>query len=125
MGATFDPSGLYRFVAAARMLDQEGLTTAVVSAHVAGLQGRLLSAVAAGDAGRLSEASLLNPPTGRPGARFLAFRHPDAAAWSRALAERHVTTDVRDDVLRIGFAIYHDAHDVDRLCEVFGTALPA
>lgn len=117
LGATFDPSGLYRFVAAAQMLDAQGLSTPVVSAHVAALQGQLLSAVAAGRAGRLAEARLLNPPGDRPGARFLAFRHPDAAAWSRALADRHVLTDVRDDVLRIGFGLYHDADDVERLCE--------
>lgn len=116
LGATFDPSGLYRFVAAARMLDENGLSTPVVSAHVAALQGQLLSEMRSGRAGRLAEATLLNPPGDRPAARFLAFRHPEAAAWSRALAERHVLTDVRDDVLRIGFGLYHDAGDVDRLC---------
>ncbi|HYI42323.1 MAG TPA: aminotransferase class V-fold PLP-dependent enzyme, partial [Sphingomicrobium sp.] len=41
MGATFDPSALYRFNAVRRMLDREGLSTASVSKHVAGLQ-RLL-----------------------------------------------------------------------------------
>ena len=29
MGATFDPSGIYRFVAAGRMLEAQGLSTAV------------------------------------------------------------------------------------------------
>lgn len=123
LGATFDPSGLYRFVAAARMLEENGLSTRAISAHVSGLQGRLVAAAASGRAGRLSEATLLNPPTSRPGARFLAFRHPDAPAWSRALADRRVIVDVRDDVLRIGFAIYHDAQDVEQLCEVCRDAL--
>jgi len=115
LGATFDPSGLYRFVAAAEMLQANGLATSVVGAHAAQLQGQLLSAVGAGEAGRLAEATLLNPPGDRPGARFLAFRHPDALAWSRALSDQHVVTDVRDDVLRIGFAIYQDEADVERL----------
>lgn len=123
LGATFDPSGLYRFVAAARMLEENGLTTAAVSEHVAGLQGQLLSMIASGRAGRLSQASLLNPPADRPGARFLAFRHPEASAWSRVLAERHITTDVREDVLRIGLAIYHDAADVEGFCDVCRSAL--
>lgn len=123
MGATFDPSGLYRFTAAARMLEENGLTTPAVGAHVLALQDRLVSAADAGEAGRLSEATLLNPPAGRPGARFLAFQHPDAAAWSRALADHNVVVDVRDDVLRIGFAIYHDGQDVERLCEILRQAL--
>ena len=42
MGATFDPSGLYRFNAVRRMLWENGLTTARISAHVARLQERLL-----------------------------------------------------------------------------------
>lgn len=117
LGATFDPSGLYRFDAAARMLAQNGLTTAAVSAHVDALQHQLASEIAAGRAGRLAEAELLNPPGDRPGARFLAFRHPQARAWAKALAARKVITDVRDDVLRVGLAIYHDASDVSRFCE--------
>jgi selenocysteine lyase/cysteine desulfurase len=105
------------------MLEENGLTTRVISDHVCELQDRLISTVASGQAGRLSEATLLNPPTGRPGARFLAFRHPDAPAWSQALDDRHVVVDVRDDVLRIGFAIYHDAQDVEHLCDVCRSAL--
>ncbi|HTG38434.1 aminotransferase class V-fold PLP-dependent enzyme, partial [Sphingomonas sp.] len=42
LGATFDPSGLYRFVAVRDMLAREGLSTAVISAHVAGLRARLI-----------------------------------------------------------------------------------
>lgn len=123
MGATFDPSGLYRFTAAARMLDENRLTTAGISRHVAALQEALASAVAAGRAGRLAQGHLLNPPTAGPGARFLAWRHPEAAAWTRALAGQGVVVDVRDDVLRIGFGLYHDAADVERLCEALRRGL--
>jgi len=118
MGATFDPSGLYRFVAAGRMMAAEGLTTAVVATHVAGLQARLVERVVAGAAGRLAEASLLNPLDGGPHARFLALRHPEAQGWKTALAARGVVTDVRDDVLRIGLSIYHNAADIDRFCAI-------
>jgi selenocysteine lyase/cysteine desulfurase len=111
LGATFDPSGLYRFNAVQRMLQENGLTTARISAHVAELQQQLLQSL-----GRtpLREAGLLNP-LGSPHARFLAFRSPDAQRWYEALKARNCITDVRGDVLRIGFAIYHDADDVDRL----------
>nr|WP_165837094.1 class V aminotransferase [Phenylobacterium hankyongense] len=116
LGSTFDPSGLYRFVAAGRMLEREGLTTAAIAAHVAALQEGLVARIAAGAAGRLAEAELLNPLDGRPHARFLAFRHPEAQAWKAALMAAEVVTDVRDDVLRVGLSLYHEAADLERFC---------
>ena len=116
LGATFDPSGLYRFAAAGQMLEAEGLTTAAVAAHVDGLQRDLLTRIAAGDAGPLKGAIALNPPGEGPQARFLALRHPDANAWKQALAARDVVVDVRDDVLRIGLSIYHDTADLTAFC---------
>ncbi len=118
LGATFDPSGLYRFVAAGRMLETEGLSTAVVAAHVRALQGALLEKIAAGEAGPLRDAVVLNPPGDGPQARFLALRHPRAAAWKHDLAEKGVVVDVRDDVLRVGLSIYHDAGDIAAFCGV-------
>ncbi len=75
MGSTFDPSGLYRFNAVQRMLAENGLTTARISAHVAGLQERLVDALHGTALGR---AELLNPLVERPHARFLAFRSASA-----------------------------------------------
>ncbi|MBC6982984.1 aminotransferase class V-fold PLP-dependent enzyme [Caulobacter sp. 17J80-11] len=118
LGATFDPSGLYRFGAVADMLDAEGLTTADVSAHVRVLQDQLVAAVRAGQAGRLSEAEILNPPGNHAQARFIAFRHPEAQAWKKALMARDVITDVRDDVLRVGLGLYHDPEDIERFCAI-------
>ena len=73
LGATFDPSGLYRFTAIQRMFEDQGLTTARISAHVAGLQAQLLETAT-------FEAELLNPLDGGPHARFLAFRSPTRSA---------------------------------------------
>ena len=117
MGATFDPSALYRFTAVRRMLAENGLTTERISAFTAALQEQLLGSI-----GRtpLSRAGLLNPITGGPHARFLAFRSPDAQRWYEQLKARNVITDVRGEVLRIGFGIYQDEADVDRLVEVLG-----
>jgi selenocysteine lyase/cysteine desulfurase len=109
IGATFDASGLYRFNAVRRMLDAEGLTTATIAGHVTMLQARFL------DANPLPAAVLLNPLDGEPHARFLAFRSSHAPAIHQALAAAGVTTDVRGDVIRIGFGLYHDAADVDAL----------
>jgi selenocysteine lyase/cysteine desulfurase len=119
MGATFDPSGLYRLGAVFDLLQREGLTTAAISAHVAQLQRALLDRIGGGQAGRLSEADLLNPLQGdEPHARYLAFRHRDAPAWRVALAEAGVVTDVRGEVIRVGLGLYHDAEDVDRFARV-------
>lgn len=112
LGATFDPSGLYRFNAVRRMLGVEGLSTALISSHCAGLQRRLLDAL---HRTCLGDAALLNPRADGPHARFLAFRHPQAQRWYKALLDRNVITDVRGDVLRLGFALYQDPADVDRL----------
>ena len=118
LGATFDPSGIYRFVAVRDMLADEGLNTATIAAHTAALRDQLLA-----DLSRtpLAEAELLNPPRTGPNARFLALRHPKAAEWQARLEAEDVITDVRGDVLRIGFGLYQDARDVDALLAELGT----
>ena len=114
LGATFDSSGLYRFVAVRDMLAAEGLDTAAVSAHCGLLIGRLAAGLTETP---LGEAEWLNPPpTGEaPTARFVALRLAGAAAVQRRLLSQGIVTDVRGDVLRIGVGLYHDAVDVDRL----------
>jgi selenocysteine lyase/cysteine desulfurase len=117
LGATFDPSALYRFTAVQRMLQEKALTTARISAHVAELQAQLLGMF---DKTPLAGAELLNPPDGAPHARFLAFRSPNAQRWYAELLAGNCITDVRGDVLRIGFGIYQDEEDVDRLVQLLG-----
>ena len=113
MGATFDPSALYRFTAVRRMLEGEGLTTARISDYVAALQRQLLDAL---PSTALSDAELLNPlDDGDPHARFLAFRAAQAQDWHGSLLAHRCVTDVRGDVLRIGFGLYQDDRDVERL----------
>lgn len=107
LGATFDVSGLYRFVAVRDMLRDEGLTTARIAAHVDGLRAQLLADLPL-------DAELINP--GSP-ARFVALRSPNAARWKAALSAEDIVTDVRGDVLRIGFGLYQDSRDVARLIE--------
>jgi len=117
MGATFDPSALYRFNAVQRMLVDQELTTEVISGHVRALQRRFVNAA---PHTALAAAELLNPLDDEPQARFLAFRSPDAQRWHARLMAKNCITDVRGDVLRIGFAIYQDEGDVDRLVALLG-----
>ena len=117
LGATFDPSALYRFNAVQRMLQENGITTGRMAGYVAELQSQLCERIGSTP---LADAELLNPLDSRPHARFLAFRTPNARGWHEQLMERNCITDVRADVLRIGMAIYHDDEDVDRLVTLLG-----
>jgi selenocysteine lyase/cysteine desulfurase len=111
MGATFDPSALYRFNAIQRMLKEHGITTGRVAARIGNLQGQMLAALA-GTA--LADSELLNPLGDGPHARFLAFRDRRAQRWCAELSAQNCITDVRGDVLRVGFGLYHDEEDVER-----------
>jgi selenocysteine lyase/cysteine desulfurase len=108
-GATFDPSGIYRMNAVLGWLESEGVTPAGIHGHVLDLQKRFLAG--APDLGEL----LIQDP-GRRG-NFLTYRSDSAAERYAALHQRGVITDYRGDRLRIGFGIYHEESDVDRLLE--------
>lgn len=123
-GATSDFTALYRFGGVRRMLGEAGLSTFGVSTHAHGLMETFQTAVRDQRAGRLAEADLLNPMEGNAArARFLAFRHADAADWKARLLDAGVVTDVRDDVIRFGFGLYQDADDVDRLIGICGRTI--
>lgn len=117
LGSTFDPSGLYRFCAVRAMLEVEGLSTQVISAHVTRLQQQFLS-----DA-QMPGMELLNPLTDAPHARFLAYRGARAPSVHQLLSEQQIVTDVRGDVLRIGFGLYQDESDVAQLIEILNTII--
>jgi selenocysteine lyase/cysteine desulfurase len=114
LGATFDETALYRFVAVRRMLAENGLTTERISAWTERLKRQLLEEISGTP---LKEAELLNPPTSGDNARFLAFRSASAQQWYEALMAMNCITDVRSDVLRIGFGLYQDESDVARLLQ--------
>lgn len=123
MGATFEPTPLYRFNAVCDLLQAEGLGIGDLHDHSIGLQERFLGHVAAGQAGSLSVEQLVPGRGELPGARrgnFLTFRRDDAGAMRKRLAEARIVTDARDDRLRFGFGLYHRAEDVDRLAERLG-----
>jgi len=114
-GATFDPSGLYRFNAVQQMLKQEGLSVARMNAYIDPLLGSLAAEL---DETGLGSARLLNPGILQPRARFLALESPRAKAWQDAFAAANVVTDLRGDVLRIGLGLYHDETDIDQLIAI-------
>jgi selenocysteine lyase/cysteine desulfurase len=123
-GATYDPTGLYRFNAVRRALEGEGLDTAAISARCETLRAQMVTAIEAGEAGTaLRGATLLKPNATGSQSRFISLRHPKAVAWKSALMANNIVTDARDDVLRIGVALYHDEPDIGAFCAGAATAL--
>ncbi|MCA9728133.1 MAG: aminotransferase class V-fold PLP-dependent enzyme [Candidatus Eisenbacteria bacterium] len=115
-GATFDPSGAYRFGAVMDLLVREGVTVDAIHGKVEGLQRRFLDRLPTGIDG-LSPACLI-PAINSPGPRghFLTFESEHAEEVYRRFRRVGVVTDYRGDRLRLGFALYHDESDVDELC---------
>lgn len=123
LGATYDPTGLYRFNAVQAMLVDAELDTTGISARCEILRAEMKRAIEAGDAGVLRDAQLLDPNAEGPQPRFAALRHPKATEWKAKLMAANIITDARDDVLRIGFGLYQDEEDVSLFCAGAAQAL--
>ena len=115
-GATFDPSGLYRFNAVMDLLVREGVGVDLIHERVRNLQQELLDRLPPGIEGL--ERDCLLPAAAWSGERgnFLTFESDRARAIHDRLREAGVVTDYRGNRLRIGFGLYHDPTDVDELC---------
>ncbi len=117
MGATFDPSGLYRMRAALDWMAAHRLDAATIHAHVMALQGLFLDGISERPLGLFDPAHLVVPAQKMSRGNFLTFDHPDAAQWQARLKAANIVVDVRDTRLRVGFGLYHNAGDVQRLLE--------
>lgn len=115
LGATFDPTALYRFIHVRRMLAEQDLSTAAISAKVTHLLQDLQGRIYQGRLGILAEGQILNPVEDGHSARarYLAIRHPKAQTLKTLLDEIKVHCDVRNDTLRLGLGLYHDESDLD------------
>lgn len=114
-GATFDPSGLYRLNAVMRWLNADGLDPAAMNGHAHRLQAAFVDRI--GLKSRIDPRRLVTPMVQSARGRFLTFQTPDAQTIQAGLAAKNILTDAREDRLRIGFGIYHDTDDVERLAE--------
>ena len=111
MGATFDPSGLYRLNAAMRWLDSLQVTPAEIHHRAGTLQRAFIKAVDEANIPGLRGGDLVIPPASPIRGNFLAYRSPHAAEIQRKLESADIITDVRANVLRVGFGLYHDTSD--------------
>lgn len=121
MGATFDPSALYRMRAVFRWLESEGVDAAALHGHAVALQNRFLDALSAGPIGPFALSDLILPRDDPAHGNFLTFQNEEAGEFYRRLHEIGIVSDVRGDRLRVGFGAYHTAADIDRLIERLAT----
>jgi kynureninase len=124
LGATFDPSGLYRFNAVQRWLAGLGTDVDAIHRHVAAIQDALLEHLASHPIAGLDLGTLLPERSAPQRGHFLTFQTPHAAALQRKLLDHRVIVDARGDRMRIGLGIYHDLDEVEvihqRLAEALG-----
>jgi selenocysteine lyase/cysteine desulfurase len=114
LGATFDPSGLFRMRAVLDWLAAEALDTDRIHDHALGLMRRFLAGLERLGHPALDRATLITP-LGDPArhGNFLAFRTEAAPALEAALAGLGIASDHRGDVLRFGFGIALSEADID------------
>jgi selenocysteine lyase/cysteine desulfurase len=112
MGATFDPSGLYRMAAVFAWMDRIGLSVAAIHEHVLALQQQFLAAVQREGIAPLQKARLVTPVKSPQHGHFLSFETPEAGALHDRLAAASIVTDVRGNRIRFGFGCYHTENDV-------------
>jgi len=125
LGATFDPSGLYRANAVHRWLDAVELDAATIHAHVRDLQHRFVAMAEGRPAREDLVASLLPADVTAERGNFLTFATDRAAELDEALGKRNVIVDHRRDRLRFGFGIYHQPRDLEVLWHRLDDALDA
>jgi selenocysteine lyase/cysteine desulfurase len=123
LGATFDPSGLYRMVAVFDWLAGLGLGPGDVHAHVRRLQATLVAELEARGVSALTADRLLVPLDAPGRGNFLTYAAPDAAAMHRRLREAGIVTDVRGDRLRLGLGLYHAEAEMPEIAARIARAL--
>jgi kynureninase len=124
LGATFDPSGLYRQRAVFAWMDAIGLTVEAIHGHVLALQEVFLDCLDRAGIAGLTRDRLITPVTsGAARGHFLTFRTPQAAAMQQRLADRGIVTDVRGDRIRFGFGCYHRRDEIAQAAAAIKAAL--
>lgn len=123
MGATFDPSGLYRMAAVFAWMDRLGLSVSAIHEHVLALQHRFLEAVSGEGLRPLREARLVTPVKTSQHGHFLSFETPDAHALHARFAGAQIISDVRGNRIRFGFGCYHTESDIAEAVAAMARAL--
>ncbi len=115
LGSTFDPSGLYRFIAVWKHLDQKSITTQVIHEYVLSLQNQFLKHFHSSTTFKGCQLQLVDMNNH---AHFFAIdckSHQRALEIFDLLKDKLILCDKRKSVIRFGFSIYQDSSDIDEL----------
>jgi selenocysteine lyase/cysteine desulfurase len=123
LGATFDPTGLYRFNAVQRWLAALGSDVAMIHDHVVTIQEALLDRLTTRPIAGLDLGTLLPDRSVPERGHFLTFSTQHATAIQRRLLDHRVIVDARGDRIRIGLGIYHDPDEVELIHQRLAAAL--
>ena len=124
LGATFDPSGLYRLATVFDWLARERITAEHVHLHAQALMARFLEGIEAVHIEGLRFADLITPfGSNAEHGNFLTFRTPRAGEIEAKLAGVNVHCDHRGDRLRFGFGICTNGADVDQALARIGRVI--
>ncbi len=115
MGSTFDPSGLWRFVAVQEWLDEIDVDEAAIHDHVRALQDLVLERLGSVPGLPFGLDDLVPGVEAPDRGNFLTFTTGRAASFDEALREAGVLVDHRGNRIRFGLGCYHDRGDVDVL----------
>lgn len=125
MGATFDPSGLYRLNAVMGWLRDLGIDAGAVHDRAMAVQAGFVPALDSYGIPGLRAADILAGPGVVNRGNFLAYRSPSASDLHDRLTAAGVVTDRRGDALRIGFGLYHDPGEAPALAARVAAAATA
>lgn len=114
-GATFDPSGLYRWNAVGDWLEAQKLSVAEIHAYVKALQRCFLKNLSESQVKWLNVSHLLPRIEIESRGHFLTFDIPNAEAIESELLKTDVVIDRRGTRLRFGFGLYQTEADVKEL----------
>jgi kynureninase len=124
MGATFDPTGLYRLAAVFDWMGEIGLTVDAIHDHVLALQELFRAEIARAKVEPLCDARLVTPvAAGIARGHFLTFELPSAQAIHGRLARAKIVTDVRGERIRFGFGCYHAAEEIEAAVTAIARAI--
>lgn len=118
MGATQDPSGLYRFNAVWDLFKAQQITVNDIHEYVLNLQRIFIQELPQGLLERWKLTELFSPTLAWHG-HFLTFEAPsetEAQNFQKALSQENIFIDRRGKRLRFGFGLYQNGPDVKELC---------
>ncbi len=123
MGATFDPTGLYRMGAVFDWMNDIGLTVDAIHRHVMALQELFRAEIARAKLRPLCECRLVTPVASTSQGHFLTFELAGAQAMHERLARANIVTDVRGERIRFGFGCYHTEEEIEAAVAAIARAL--